>query len=89
MTVYKPWPGVVGFERDDHVAVSGQQDNIAAGRVMLFGSHFLCSACSRIAKSWPCKWICDAVNAFIRHVLRSDLPDEPRCCILELGPMQD
>lgn len=39
MAVDQPRPRVVGFERDDHVAVHGQQDHVAAGRVDEFEVH--------------------------------------------------
>jgi hypothetical protein len=39
VTMYEPWPGIVGFERDDHITIGRQQDDIAAGRVDEFEVH--------------------------------------------------
>ena len=35
MAMHKPGTGIVGFEGDDDVAITGEEDNVPAGRVLV------------------------------------------------------
>lgn len=39
VAVNQPWTGVVGFERNDHVAASGKENDVPARRVEEFEVH--------------------------------------------------
>lgn len=39
MAVHEPWTRIVRFEGDDYVASGGQEDDISAGRIVVFQSQ--------------------------------------------------